>query len=86
MKSLNQATGKLIRFLHIYKSIVIGVLIFAGSAFMLYFTKDILVSSSSLTTVIRLRMTQPECVSARTALCMSTMAKTCCVKSVPMER
>jgi len=51
MKSLNQATGKLIRFLHIYKSIVIGVLIFAGSAFMLYFTKDILVSSSSLTKI-----------------------------------
>lgn len=53
MKSLNRIMGNIIRFLHIYQSVVIGVVIFLGSAFLMYFTKDILVSSSGLTTIDR---------------------------------
>lgn len=51
MKSLNQAMGKTIRFLHIYQSIVIGVLVIAAAAFMMISAGSIKVIASSLTAV-----------------------------------
>ena len=51
MNSLNQAMGKAIRFLHIYQSIVIGVLVIAASVFMLTAARSIKVIASSLTAI-----------------------------------
>ena len=51
MKSLNQAMGRTIRFLHIYQSIVVGVLVIAASIFMLTAARSIKVIASSLTAI-----------------------------------
>ena len=51
MKTLNQAVGKTIRFLHIYQNIVVGVLVIALSIFMLIASRDIQVIASSVTAI-----------------------------------
>lgn len=51
MKSLNQAIGKMIRFLYIYQNIVIGSLVIALSIVMLIASNSIRVIASSLTAV-----------------------------------
>ena len=53
MKKLNRAMGSLIRFLHIYQSMVIGTVILLGSAILMLASKDILVSASALTKIDR---------------------------------
>ena len=51
MKALEQALGKLIRFLHIYQNIVIGAVVIAFSAFMLNASASIMVIASSATSI-----------------------------------
>lgn len=51
MKALNQAMGKLIRFLHIYQSMVIGALGIVFSAIMLLNANKIAVIKSSVSAV-----------------------------------
>ena len=51
MKALNQAMGKLIRFLHIYQSMVIGALGIVFSAVMLLAANKIAVIKSSVSAV-----------------------------------